>query len=325
MKNRISNEVVFVSRRCGKWLQRTWNGGQKRNFMVSSLQYKSATGSSKEELSHFDALASSWWDVNGPQRILHKMNLLRMDFIRDNIRQHLKLNEPDMDPDEEVYIPPYNLDLLPESIRANIILDQELRRDEILEDNLVKVLDVGCGGGILSESMARLPFVELVKGIDLSPDVIKAAEVHLLKDPMLREKLTYKLQAIEQLPKKEKYDIITLFEILEHVDYPANILKEALSRLNSDGWLFLSTINRDFVSWFTTILMGEHLLRIVPVGTHTLEKYIKHDEIKQWLEAYSENFKLMGSKGCVYIPSYGWKFTDMPNCGNYFMAIKKIK
>lgn len=298
-----------------------------QSLFKASLRHHShaSTGSSEDELSHFNALASSWWDVNGPQRILHKMNLLRMDFVRENIRDHLKLNDADTDPEDEVYIPPYNVNLLPESIRENIILDQELRRDEILEDDTMKVLDVGCGGGILSESMARLPFVDLVKGIDLSTDVLKAAEIHMLKDPMLKEKLSYKLQAIEQIPKREKYDVITLFEILEHVDYPANILQEALSRLNSNGWLFLSTINRDFVSWFTTIFMGEHLLGIVPVGTHTLEKYINHEEIKQWLLDHSDEFQLMDSRGCVYIPSYGWKFTSNENCGNYFMAIRKVK
>ena len=131
-------------------------------------------------MSHFNALASSWWDVNGPQRILHKMNLLRMDFIHDTIRQNLKLNE---NTDDEVYIPPFSVDLLPQGIKNKIDEDQEMRRDEILNDSSLTVLDVGCGGGILSESMARLSFVLSVKGIDLSADVLEAAKLHKQKDP----------------------------------------------------------------------------------------------------------------------------------------------
>ena len=69
-------------------------------------------------MSHFNALASSWWDVNGPQRILHKMNLLRMDFIHDTIRQNLKLNE---NTDDEVYIPPFSVDLLPQGIKIKLM------------------------------------------------------------------------------------------------------------------------------------------------------------------------------------------------------------
>lgn len=284
-----------------------------------------SSGSSKEELSHFNALASSWWDVNGPQRILHKMNLIRMDFVSDTIRSHVKLNEGIEDPDDEIYIPPYNVDLLPEAVKSNIILEQELKRDELLSASKLKVLDIGCGGGIFSESMARLPFVESVKGIDLSEDVIEAAKLHKLKDPMLRNKLLYKLSSVEEIPKREKFDVVSVFELLEHVDYPSKVLTEALSKVKPNGWLFLSTINRDFVSWFTTILMGEHLLRIVPVGTHTLSKYINQGEIKQWIDQHKDQYKVISTKGCVYIPNYGWTFTNKADVGNYFMAIRKIK
>lgn len=284
------------------------------------------TSSSASEMSHFNALASSWWDVNGPQRILHKMNLLRMDFIYNTILLHLKLNANVKSADDEIYIPPYNVDLLPVPVRERIVFDQEERKEEILESSKLKVLDVGCGGGILSESMARSPFVSSVKGIDLSTDVLEAAKIHKAKDPMLENKLLYTLSAIEELPKDERYDIVTMFEVLEHVDYPSRVLHEGLERLEVGGWLFLSTINRDPVSWFTTIFMGEHILKIVPVGTHTLEKYINQHEIKDWVEEDSERrekYKVVDTRGCVYVPAYGWEFTSCPNVGNYFMAIQR--
>ncbi|KAL6454146.1 COQ3 Ubiquinone biosynthesis O-methyltransferase [Candida maltosa Xu316] len=286
---------------------------------------KKYTSTSELEMSHFNSLASSWWDVNGPQRILHKMNLLRMDFIYNTIRENLKLNE---NTDDEVYIPPFNVDLLPQQVKNKITEDQEMRRDELLQDANLKVLDVGCGGGILSESMARLSFVSDVKGIDLSVDVLEAAKLHKQKDPILAEKLTYLLSAIEDIPQDEKFDIVTMFEVLEHVDYPSRVLLEGLNRLEVGGWLFLSTINRDFVSWFTTIFMGEHLLRIVPVGTHTLEKYINQTEIKDWIDEDPKrkaSFRVADTKGCIYLPAYGWKFTSCPDIGNYFMAIQRVE
>ncbi|EGW30404.1 3,4-dihydroxy-5-hexaprenylbenzoate methyltransferase [Spathaspora passalidarum NRRL Y-27907] len=279
-------------------------------------------------MSHFNALASSWWDVNGPQRILHKMNLLRMDFIHSTIRENLKLNQHAQSEDDLVYIPPYNVDLLPKPIRDNIVGEIETRRDDLLSNAKYNVLDVGCGGGILSESMARLPFIGSVKGIDLSTDVLEAAKLHKLKDPMLATKLQYELSTIEELPEDKKYNIITMFEVLEHVDYPARVLIEGLKRLDVGGWLFISTINRDFISWFTTIFMGEYLLGIVPVGTHNLEKYINQTEIKEWLnESHErkESFRVADTKGCVYLPAYGWTFTSCPDVGNYFMAIQRAK
>lgn len=294
---------------------------------ATKLHGSKLTAASADEMSHFNALASSWWDVNGPQRILHKMNLLRMDYIHEIVRSHLKLNNDAQSADDEIYIPPFNVDLLPPPIKSRILQEQEVKREEILMERQLKALDVGCGGGILAESLARLRYVDSVKGIDLSTDVLEAAKVHMSEDPLLKLKLSYSLQAVEDLPQNEKFDIITAFEMLEHVQYPSQVLSQILDRVADGGWVFLSTINRDFVSWFTTIFMGEHLLRIVPVGTHTLEKYINEEEIRQWLEKskYAVTFEVADSRGCIYIPAYGWKFTECPNVGNYFMAIQKVK
>lgn len=253
------------------------------------------------------------------------MNLLRMDFIVDTIRQNIQLNRADTPEEEMVYIPPFNLDLLPKEIRRRIVDEQEDKRDILLESSRLKVLDVGCGGGILAESMARLPYVDHVTGIDLSPEVLEAAKVHMAKDPIFREnpKISYQLRAIEDV-ETEKFDVVTMFEMLEHVQYPAQVMEAAMDRLKVGGWLFLSTINRDPISWLTTIFMGEHVLRIVPVGTHTLEKYINEYEIRDWVQKKSD-FVLADSKGCVYLPAYGWKFTSTPLVGNYFMAIRRIR
>ncbi|KAH3673551.1 hypothetical protein WICMUC_003658 [Wickerhamomyces mucosus] len=298
-----------------------------RSLYSSSVvcHYDKKTSTSKDEMDHFNQLAETWWDVNGPQRILHKMNLLRMDFIQQTLRNHIQLNKDVTNPDDEIYVPGYSLKLLPKQISEQILLEQNLKRDEIQRDQpKLNILDIGCGGGILSESLARLKNVESVKGIDLSTDVLKAANLHKSLDPDIESKISYELTAIEDVPKTEIFDLITMFEILEHVNFPNEVLSSALTHLKPNGWLFISTINRDFVSWFTTIFMGEHVLKIVPIGTHHLDKYIDETEIKDWFKKKPE-FEVKDSKGCTYLPFKGWVFSPTPNVGNYFMAIQRVK
>lgn len=283
------------------------------------------TSTSQDEMDHFNQLASTWWDVDGPQRILHKMNLLRMDFIQETIRNSLPLNNENTSPDEEIYVPGYNLDLLPKPIAEQIVAEQELKRDLLInQSSKLKALDIGCGGGILTESLARLKQIESVKGIDLSTDVIEAAKLHQQLDPMLEKKIKYELSAVEDIPKEEQFDIVTMFEVLEHVNLPNEVLSSALNHVRPGGWLFISTINRDFISWFTTIFMGEHVLKIVPIGTHHLDKYINESELQDWF-AKKPEYKVMSSKGCIYLPFNGWSFTSSPNVGNFFMAIQRTK
>lgn len=292
-----------------------------------------------EETKHFNKLASSWWDINGPQRILHKMNLVRMDFIQDTIKNNIPLNNQYTVPGDEIYVPGYNLDLLPPEISQQIVQDQKDKRQAEYAQLQYKALDIGCGGGILSESLARLPIVESVKGLDLAEEVIRVAKQHKALDPAINDKINYQLQAIETLPSLEMFNIITMFEILEHVDRPEEFLKTALAHLQKDGILFLSTINKDFVSWFTTIFMGEYVLRIVPVGTHHLSKYIDHSQLHDLFnssggsgnglknqetgEKLEGKFEVISSKGGSYLPFYGWYLHGCPDVGNYFMAIKR--
>lgn len=289
----------------------------------SHLSSSSTTGTTSNELSHFAQLADSWWDVNGPQRILHKMNLLRLDFILNLLKSNWNKNST-----SKKFIPGYSFDLLPDELRAKYTKQVQEHETELFDSKSpdspqYKVLDIGCGGGILSECLARLPFTSQVRGIDLSPDVIKVAKAHMAKDPKLAGKLDYRLIELSKLdPKVEKYDIITLFEVLEHVEYPSEVLSQALDRLNPGGWMFLSTMNRTAVSYFTTIFVGEYILKVVPKGTHTLSKYINEEELREWFEQ-RDDCDVISSEGCIYIPAYGWKLTGPVQMGNYFMAIRK--
>ncbi|QPG76347.1 hypothetical protein FOA43_003734 [Brettanomyces nanus] len=294
------------------------------NSQTHAIAKPDLTAINPSEKSHFKNLAATWWDETGSQRILHKMNLLRMDFINDVIKSRLSLNEAITDPEQKVFIPGWNFqNILPEEVSHEIQKEIDQATREKCGDLQLKCLDIGCGGGILSESLARLSIVESVKGIDMTPEVIQVAKLHKKLDPLLEDKLSYKVISLEHIDEKEKYDVITMMELLEHVDYPAMIVKEALSHLNPDGYLFISTINRDFVSWFTTIFMGEHVLNIVPVGTHTYGKYIKQRELKEFVDEFQKDYRVVDSKNCGYFPTVGWFFTGIENMGNYMMAIKR--
>ncbi|KAK9448791.1 S-adenosyl-L-methionine-dependent methyltransferase [Limtongia smithiae] len=250
------------------------------------------------ELLHFNALASTWWDHDGPSRLLHKMNTLRLSFIFDT-------------------------------------LDTYAFRESKIHN--MSVLDVGCGGGILAESLARHSRVNSVVGIDMSSQVLAVAEEHKRQDPQLAldGKLNYRLCSIFDLPQLDdqsesgKYDMVTLFEILEHVPEPAAVLAAATKLVRPGGFIFMSTMNRTCASYLTTILVGEKLLGIVPEGTHTWSKYINEAELREWFSAPSTerlregHWDVVKSEGCVYVPILGWKFGGPRDLGNYFLAARR--
>ncbi|KAG7881447.1 hypothetical protein KL938_003577 [Ogataea parapolymorpha] len=282
-----------------------------------------STAISEAEKSHFNSLAASWWDTTGPQRILHKMNLVRMDFINETLRSHIKINAGVPD-EQKTFVPGWNHhNVLPGPVAQSIQTEIDRRIAQELRQLRLSCLDIGCGGGILSESLARLPMVASVRGIDLSPEVIRVANQHKALDPAITDKIDYQLKSIEQLDKDDQYDVVTMMEMLEHVEYPALVLQTAMQHVKKDGFLFLSTINRDLVSWLTTIVFGEYVLRIVPVGTHTYSKYIDRREIAEFVDG--TQFRVVDARGCTYLPLQGWVFTSLPDTGNYLMALQRTE
>ncbi|KAH3901096.1 related to Hexaprenyldihydroxybenzoate methyltransferase, mitochondrial [Saccharomycodes ludwigii] len=282
-----------------------------------------------DEKSHFETLAPTWWDSKGSQRILHLMNLARMDFINEILRNYkVQLNANNSngsknDIDTDLYIPRFTTSVFPTEIKKNIENELNAAIYKELQKSELTVLDVGCGGGLLCESLARLPFIKKIDGIDMTPAVINIAKQHQSLDPVLAEKLTYAVRSIDE--QKGQYDIVTMFEMLEHVDDPKEILISGWEHVKSNGGiLFLSTINRDLISWFTTIFMGEYVLKVVPLGTHHLSKYINSREIIAWFkEMYPLSHEVLQVKGTMYIPGKGWVNHDCSNVGNYLMAIQK--
>ncbi|KAL7817104.1 ubiquinone biosynthesis O-methyltransferase [Trichoderma gracile] len=254
------------------------------------------------EVSHFTALAAEWWEPHGSSRLLHLMNPLRHDLIRACLSESLP------------------------SASASASASAGSSSSTGIPEASITYLDIGCGGGIFAESAARLPSTKHVTAIDPTPSVLAVAKAHARKDPSLAGKLTYKLTSVEQLPvpaEGQGYDVVTLFEVIEHIDDPAAFLDRVRPLVRPGGWLVMSTIARTWVSWLTTNLIAEDILRIVPPGTHDWNKYINEDELRGFLAGKGwDSAKVVG---VVYVPGLGWReVKGSEKVGNYFFAVRKV-
>lgn len=190
-------------------------------------------------------------------------------------------------------------------------------------------LDIGCGAGIFTESAARLPSTATVTGLDPTPEVIAVARQHARQDPILQPrsgKLRYRNHALEDLPADfPPVDVVSLFEVIEHIRHPAPFLEQCLQRVKPGGWLVGSTIARTASSWFTTKFMAEEVLRLVPRGTHEWGQYIMPEEMREW--AVKQRGVEEGSwkcQGVVYVPGVGWREVNGSEAwGNYFFGMRK--
>ena len=195
-----------------------------------------------------------------------------------------------------------------------------------------RYLDIGCGGGIFAESAARLNRTESVLGIDPSKEVIDVAKVHARNDPLLMQpgRLKYEQISIEELATptspKLQFDVVSLFEVIEHINKPSPFLESCLPFVKPGGWLILSTIARTWTSWLTTKVIAEEVVRMVPRGTHEWEKYVNADELASWFRK-KEGWGAGGGMrvmGVVYVPGIGWKVVPSgEKWGNYFFGIRR--
>ncbi len=181
-----------------------------------------------------------------------------------------------------------------------------------------KVLDVGCGGGILAESMAVAG--AQAKGIDLSEKALKVADLHSLESGV---QVKYEYISAEDLAKKEagEYDVVTCMEMLEHVPDPLSIIKSCAALVKPGGKVFFSTLNRNPKSYLFAIIGAEYILRILPKGTHDYKKFIKPSELNEFIrEAGLELNELIGLSYNPITEVYSLgRDTDV----NYLMATTK--
>ncbi len=182
-----------------------------------------------------------------------------------------------------------------------------------------QVIDVGCGGGILSESLAQNG--ALVTAIDLAPQSIEIAKLHLYESGL---NVNYECIEIAEKAKleTEKYDVVTCLEMLEHVPDPNYIIKECAKLLKPGGRAFFSTLNRNYKSYALGVIAAEYVLQLVPKGTHDFQKFIKPSELRQLLR--QNCFELIALNGIDYNPitqNFGLgNNTDI----NYLVACQKI-
>lgn len=226
---------------------------------------------SKSEVSKFSALSSKWWDKKGEFKLLHQMNPIRLRYIRNHVGMTTRGETP---------------------LRGK------------------RVLDVGCGGGILSEPLARLG--AHVTGIDASLESIRVASKHAELNEL---KIDYQHITAENL--KSKFDVVCALEIIEHVENQKEFIKSLVDLLNVNGMLFISTINKTLLSKFLTIYMAEYVLQLVPKNTHDYSKYISPQTIKSYAEEAGKN--VMDVQGLRYLKN--WQFCNSTQV-NYIMLIK---
>ena len=182
-----------------------------------------------------------------------------------------------------------------------------------------KVLDVGCGGGILTESMAKLG--ANVVGIDQSDIAIKIAKLHAKESTL---NIDYKQLNIESFSdkNKNKYDVITCLEMIEHVPNPSSIINKCSELISPKGKIYLSTINRNIKSFLFAIVGAEYILQLLPKGTHEYKKFIKPSEINQW--ASKNGLEITSVIGMTYNPLIKKYSLNNDTSVNYMLELRKI-
>ncbi len=235
----------------------------------------------KEEIQKFSNLADQWWDVNGKFKPLHMFNPIRIEYIIEKITDHFNLKNKKID---------------------------KLKG--------LKILDIGCGGGLISEPMARLGAT--VTGIDASEKNIKIAKIHSQQSNL---KINYKNKSPEQLYEKENYDVILNLEIVEHVDDVNLYLSSCKNLIKTNGLMFTATLNRTFISYLKAIIGAEYILRWLPIGTHDWNKFIKPEDLEK--KMINQKFSTLEVKGLTFNPFLRkWKRSDNLSVNYIICSIK---
>ena len=204
----------------------------------------------KKEIEKFSKIAEEWWDPTGKFKPLHKFNPVRIKYIKENL-----INE-------------FNLKNKKKPLAG------------------LNILDIGCGGGLLSEPMARLG--ARVTGIDPIKRNIEIAKLHLKKS---RLDIKYYNLSPEQFKPKIKYDVILNMEIVEHVENVDFFINQSTGFLKKSGIMFIATLNKTLKSYLFAIVGAEYILKWLPIGTHDWEKFIKPDELVSICKKNSLNLK----------------------------------
>lgn len=287
-----------------------------------------------ESIAHFTRLSSQWWDPQGEFALLHAMNPVRLQFMRQKLQEVGEWEET----------------------RKLVLAKQRGQKGVHVGDRSwmqsgawlkgMRTLDVGCGGGLLSEALARLG-AEIL-GIDASSSNIEMAKIHAAQDDRLvKSPLRYRDVTAEDLLASdggEQFDIVCAMEVVEHVREPALFLRSLGDLVKPGGHLFLSTIARTPLSYFLTIFMAENVLRLVTPGTHKHSQYIDPADLVRhfqtqtpWITqsqastpAHWPPRMQYETRGTFYVPGLGrWLLAPrdvnktVSEAANYFFWVRK--
>tara|TARA_B100001057_G_scaffold269413_1_gene269579 strand:+ start:1994 stop:2716 length:723 start_codon:yes stop_codon:yes gene_type:complete len=211
----------------------------------------------KKEIEKFSKMANEWWDPNGKFKPLHKFNPTRIKYIKENIIKNFNLKNK----------------------------KKPLQK--------IKILDIGCGGGLLSEPMSRMGAT--VTGIDASTINIKIAKIHAKKSEL---NIKYFSLPPEKLKIKKKFDVILNMEIVEHVEDINLFLKSCSKLLKKNGLMFVATLNKTLKSYMFAIIGAEYVLKWLPIGTHEWEKFVNPSDLERILK--KNNLSLLKIDGMKF-------------------------
>ena len=232
---------------------------------------------SEEEVAKFSVIADEWWDRDGKFKMLHTINPLRLRFITQSIYKHLGIDKFDD----------------------------------------IKILDIGCGGGLVSIPLAKMG--ALVEGVDASKENVNVASAYAKKQKI--DNVKFENGLIEDLAINKQFDVILALEVIEHVNDKQLFLTELQKRLKPGGIIILSTINRTLKSMLTAKVAAEYILGWLPIGTHSWNEFVKPDEIKSALSKDLECKEVVGMK--YNMVQKKWYLDQKDTAVNYFLVIRK--
>lgn len=230
--------------------------------MTKKIRKKPAPASTvdEKEVAQFESLGDNWWDESGPMRPLHRLNPVRLDYIRRQLCEHFSL---------------------PDTVRSLKGL---------------KIADIGCGGGLVTEPLARMGAT--VTGVDAGKENIKVAKAHAAAHGL---QIDYQATTVEKIAASGKqYDVVTALEIVEHVADVPLFMKALCKIVKPGGVLIMSTLNRTPKSYLLGIVAAEHILRWVPAGTHDWKKFLKPSELQREIEPHG--LEVTDVRGLIYSP-----------------------
>lgn len=250
--------------------------------MAGRTDHRAGSTVDQAEVDRFSALAAEWWDTRGKMAPLHKFNPVRLGYIRDRAAEHFGRD-------------PKKLDCL----------------------KGLRILDIGCGGGILSEPLARLG--ASMVGVDPSEKNIEVAKLHAEQSDLA---IDYRCSTAEQLSADgESFDLVLAMEVVEHVSDVPLFVRSCGSMVKPGGLMIAATLNRTLKSFALAIVGAEYILRWLPPGTHQWDKFVTPNELEIAME--QAGLRVSDERGVIYNPfADEWKLSSDTDV-NYMLAAEK--